>query len=143
MLNDEHLQVGIVTLSILAEQKPTLSPACVEFTSHLLCLGVSPPCDQTTNTSMLLCPETCRVHAKLITSHICDEYFENVREVLLNSQFSQYQGIVVYFDGFNCTDPTTYMYFQDEECTNSSCTNLFSPDVQGTIRYYYVYIWQQ
>ena len=78
---------------------------------------------------MLLCPETCHVHSKLIASHICDEYFENVREVLLNSQYPQYQGIVVYFDGFNCTDPTTY--FQDEECANRLCTNLFSPDVQG------------
>ena len=46
---------------------------------------------------------------------------------------TKFKGLAKYYAAFNCSDPASY--FQNvstEECGNStSCTNLFSPEIQG------------
>ena len=125
------------TLTYILEK--TQSPkACSEFVLHLLCQVVAPPCNPQTSTPLLLCPETCLAHKKLISSGLCDDFLANVNDELEINTLPEFVALAEYFAEFNCSDPATY--FQNSttmaECNSSfpTCTNLFSPNTQGIIK---------
>ena len=120
------------TLRLLLEQ--TESPeACYEFAIHQLCLVVAPPCNPNTSAPLLLCPETCLAYDRLIWSGLCDSYVDEIIQTLEKSLLNSFMALANRFRVFNCSDPSTYFQNRTAEVyENSSCTNLFSPNTQGS-----------
>ena len=132
MITDSTLKTGFYVLNYLTQQTQS-HPACLELILHMLCLVAKPPCNETTNLPMLLCPQTCLTYEKLISTGGCDNMVAAVIDTLLIGISSEYIWLKDYLIAFNCSDPASY--FQNvstEECGNSSsCTNLFSPETEG------------
>ena len=135
MLTDMMLERGYFVVSFLPQE--TVTPACVELALHALCLMGMPPCDEITGLPLLLCPQTCQASKKLISTGVCDAFVAMVVNLM---EMTEYVGFKKYFIAFNCSNPASY--FQNVsigECGNSSsCTNLFSPAVEGIIILYSV-----
>ena len=137
-LSEDSLRIGHVALNFIVQQ--TQAPeVCYEYSIHLLCLVGEPPCNNSTQTSLLLCPATCHAYDKLIKSGFCDGFIAVVRDTLQSSanvDYPEFIRFAEYFNNFNCSNTTTYFQSErDEECRNltSSCTNLFSPENQGCL----------
>ena len=130
---DTDLDSGFFILKLLAQETKS-PPACLELILHMLCLVARPPCNETTNLPMLLCPQTCLAYEKLISTGFCDDL---VARIIRTLEMTPFIWLIEYLATFNCPDPASY--FQNEptvECGNSSsCTNLFSPEVEGIHAY--------
>ena len=133
---DMNLGSGFFTVNVLAQE--TQSPsACVELVLHMLCLLAKPPCNESTNLPMLLCPQTCLAYEKLISTGFCNNLVARIIKAL---EMTPFIWLREYLATFNCSDPASY--FQNEptaDCGNSSsCTNLFSPEVEGIYNHVYM-----
>ena len=124
-----NLGSGFFILNVLAQETQS-PPACLELVLHMFCLVAKPPCNETTNLPMLLCPQTCHAYEKLISTGFCDNLVARIIKAL---EMTPHALLIEFVATFNCSDPASY--FQNEataECGNaSSCTNLFSPEVEG------------
>ena len=137
-LDNRSLVISNYTLQVIL--RVTQSPrACLQFVLHLLCLIASPPCNPSSSIPLLLCPETCHAYDKLISSGLCDSFVASVTRYLDESMLPEFKALTVYFNAFNCSDPSTYFQnYTANECniSQSSCTNLFNEQTQGM---YYTY----
>ena len=133
-LNNQSLQLGQFALDFVQLETAT-ERICYEYHLHLLCLVGKPPCDNSTQTPLLLCPETCQAYNNLILSGLCDHFINRIRESLnrVDENFPEFSRFMEYLDDFNCFDPATYFQSEGEDCENTttSCTNIFSPKNQG------------
>ena len=123
-VNEAFVALGLLQRQLNAPQ------ACLEMYEHLICLVTNEPCDNTTNLPVLLCNETCQAYTKLIASGICSSLSEAIRTSLQVDFDPDVQVIIQSLNSFNCSVAETY--FHSEKCsTQNTCTNLFSPRIQG------------
>ena len=126
---DLNLGSGFYILNVFAQETQS-PPACLDLILHMFCLLAKPPCNESTNLPMLLCPQTCLAYKKLISTGLCDDL---VARIINQLEMTPLIYLIDYLATFNCSDPASY--FQNEateKCGNaSSCTNLFSPEVEG------------
>ena len=133
-VTENSIENGFLALDILGSQ--TNAPqACVQSFQYIICLLASPPCDMSTYLPMLLCEETCLAYDRLISHDVCNEMINGVRDTIQehHERNPEFLDLLHYYEAFNCSNPATYGYNSTSftECSNISCTNIFSPEVQG------------
>ena len=123
---------------ILAQESQS-PPACLELILHIICLIARPPCNETTDLLLPLCPQTCNAYEKLLFTGLCDDFLASIINLLEpNSWYSRYLIVI------NCSDPAPLIQNAPSEgCeSSSSCTNLFNPETEGIIVYAAMQMWK-
>ena len=129
VITDTDLDHGFLVLMILAQETQS-PPACPELFLHIFCLIARPPCNETTDLLLPLCPQTCNAFEKLFFTGICDNFLASIISLLeSNSWYNRYLTVN------NCSDLAPSIYNAPlEGCeSSSSCTNLFNPETEGII----------
>ncbi len=105
-------------------------PNCEAAFMHIICLASQPPCSNTTDLLLPVCPDSCLAFVRLLELGKCDLIIESSEQFLMSSTLEILQFLFVLLNEFDCRNASTY-YFVDEVnflLDSERCTDLMTPN---------------
>ena len=132
---DAELSGNSVRLGFLFVQSanPPADPDCASAIYHIMCLAARPPCDNSTDLLLPICPDSCLAYNRIIEEGKCASLFEYGQTLISSSQgidiLPVLLDLLLSIDCFNLS--SYYFYNETYVGQNNQCTDLFSVEDKG------------
>ena len=120
ILEVDNLLIGTVVTKL---QREEVSNVSIDFMVHLMCLS-GYPCNPETDLPLFFCEESCRIFQQFTAAGLQQDLVDSIHTFSMTMGNEMFMVDDIIMD-FNCTDLVFPEYDPD------TCTNLFSPEVQG------------
>ena len=122
-----------ITILFQVNYDPEIPSECVELVQYVGCLMAEPPCDVQSQLPLQVCSRDCDVFQSLLhPASPCNSFLKEMSAVVADEGLSKlFEGVL---GGFNCFEPSSYLFPNGIDFESKTCTGLLDPDTQGKQR---------
>ena len=127
-LSARSVEIGFIFLRTV---NPPLSKECEVALQHIMCLGSTPPCSPESKLLLAVCPNSCNAYNRLLIEGNCSSVTDYARQLQAQSNLEDFQIFLELLLNFDCSDSSTYIFYEYEYIDQNECTDLFGPGETG------------